>query len=51
MSNAFQAASLISQHFDEGLLSEQTPGFNYISKVLEDKGIITLVRVYFPYSQ
>jgi len=42
MSNAFQAASLIGQHFDKGLLSEQKPGYNCISKVLEDKGIIIL---------
>jgi len=40
MSNAFQAATLIAQHFDEGLLSERKPGYDYISKVLEDKGII-----------
>ncbi len=39
MSNAFQAASLIGQHFDKGLLSEQKPGYNYISKILENKGI------------
>jgi len=39
MSNAFQAASLIGQHFDKGLLNERKPGYNYISKVLEDKGI------------
>ncbi|CAH1739043.1 unnamed protein product [Aphis gossypii] len=42
MSNAFQAASLIGQHFDKGLLNERKPGYNYISKVLEDKGIITV---------
>ncbi|XP_060849672.1 NADPH:adrenodoxin oxidoreductase, mitochondrial [Rhopalosiphum padi] len=42
MSNAFQAASLIGQHFDKGLLSEQKPGYNYISKILENKGIITV---------
>lgn len=40
MSNAFQAASLIGQHFDKGLLDERKPGYSYISKVLEDKGII-----------
>ncbi|XP_025191527.1 NADPH:adrenodoxin oxidoreductase, mitochondrial [Melanaphis sacchari] len=42
MSNAFQAASLIGQHFDKGLLSEQKAGYNYISKVLKDKGIVTV---------
>lgn len=39
MSNAFETASLISQHFDKGLLSERKPGYDYIAKVLEDKGI------------
>lgn len=42
MSNAFQTATLIGQHFDEGLLGERKPGYDYISKVLKDKGIIIL---------
>lgn len=39
MSNAFQAASLIGQHFETGLLNEQKPGYDYISNILEKKGI------------
>lgn len=39
MSNAFQVASLISEHFEKGLLKEHKPGYAYISKILKDKGI------------
>lgn len=39
MSNAFQVANLICEHFKKGLLNEHKPGYEYISKVLEDKGI------------
>lgn len=39
MSNAFQVAYLIGEHFEKGLLSEQKPGYEYISKILKDKGI------------
>ncbi|KAL4120621.1 hypothetical protein QTP88_013280 [Uroleucon formosanum] len=42
MSNAFQAATLIGEHYDKGLLGERKPGYDYISKVLEDIGIITV---------
>lgn len=38
MSNAFQVASLIGQHFETGLLNEQKPGYDYISNILEKKG-------------
>lgn len=39
MSNAFQVATLIGKHFENGLLNEQKPGYNYISKILREKGI------------
>lgn len=39
MSHAYQVASLISKHFDEGLLKEQKPGYDYISKLLKAQGI------------
>lgn len=32
-------ASLIGEHFEKGLLNEQKPGYDYISKVLNDQGI------------
>jgi len=38
MSNAFQVASLIGQHYESGLLNDQKPGYDYISKVLKEKG-------------
>lgn len=39
MSNAFQTAFLIGQHFETGLLNEQKPGYDYVSNILEKKGI------------
>lgn len=39
MSNAFQVATLVGQHFEKGLLNEHKLGYEYISKVLKDKGI------------
>lgn len=39
MSNAFQVATLIGQHFEKGLLNEHKPGYEYISKVLKHNGI------------
>jgi len=45
MSNAFQVASLIGEHYDKGLLSERKPGYNYISKVLKDKGIYHYINL------
>lgn len=45
MSNAFQAATLIGEHYDKGLLGERKPGYDYISKVLEDIGNIILAGI------
>ncbi|XP_050432209.1 NADPH:adrenodoxin oxidoreductase, mitochondrial [Adelges cooleyi] len=42
MSHAFEVAALIGKHFDEGLLNEKKPGYDDISKVLKDKGVITV---------
>jgi adrenodoxin-NADP+ reductase len=39
MSHAYQVASMINKHFDEGLLKDQKPGYDYISKLLKTKGI------------
>ncbi|XP_025405793.1 NADPH:adrenodoxin oxidoreductase, mitochondrial [Sipha flava] len=37
MSHAYQVASMINKHFDEGLLKDQKPGYDYISKLLKTK--------------
>lgn len=47
MSNAFQIASLIGNHFENGLLCEQKPGYDYISKLLQDKGIFLYYYFFF----
>lgn len=39
MTNAFQVASLIGKDIDSGLLNENKPGYEYVSKILRDKGI------------
>jgi len=44
MSNAFQVASLISKHFEAGLLNNSKPGYNYIKSILKEKGIHCLMH-------
>lgn len=39
MTNAFQVASLIGKDIDSGVLNEKKPGYDYVSKILKNKGI------------
>lgn len=39
MTNAFQVASLIGKDIDSGVLNHKKPGYDYVSKILKDKGI------------